>query len=477
MAGRKARVSSGAHRTSPNPRRHALEVISQALSPSAGGFARDLLDERLKVAPLKPEDARLAAGLTFGVIRRLGTLDAVLAAYSTQPLEKIEPVVQQILRLGIYQLVFLERVPAHAVVDESVRLTRATGKKRATGFVNAVLRAIARETSFAAQPNPALPRESFELYPGRACTFARPVLPSPTKLAAWLAGAYSMSEWLVGRWLARHGTSRTRELCAVANELPPLFVRPNHMRTSMARLVRKLAEEGLEAVPSQSGLVLRLPPHTVVGRLESFHEGLWQVQDESSAAVAPFLGPCPGECVLDLCAAPGGKSCHMAELMECRGQVIAVDSSAKRLGLVVENMQRLNLPIIATVESDGANFAVQNRGKFDRVLLDAPCTNTGVLQRRVEARWRLSAEALAGLVRQQRTLLNAALLTLRPGGTLVYSTCSLEPEENGELVRWVLRGASGFHLDEEREFLPERDGGDGLYMARIERIESASRRQ
>jgi len=191
------------------------------------------------------------------------------------------------------------------------------------------------------------------------------------------------------------------------------------------------------------------------------------VQDDSSAAVAPFLGPRAGENVLDLCAAPGGKTCHLAELMQNRGVLAAVDVSGKRLQRVIENMQRMDLRIIATVESDGADFAFQHRDKFDRVLLDVPCSNTGVLRRRVEARWRFSDAALAGLVRQQRTLLETALRCLRPGGALVYSTCSLEPEENTDLVRSVLCAAAKFALDAEEQILPTRDGGDGLYMARI----------
>ena len=471
MAAHESRRAAGPHDASPNPRRHALEVISQALSPSGRGFARDLLDDRFTRVRLKPEDARLAAELTLGVIRRLGTLDAVLSAYSQQPLRDLEPAVHQILRLGLYQILFLDRVPAHAAVDESVRLARATGKKRATGYVNGVLRAIAREVAFPREPDPARPRESFELKPGRACAFPRPVLPLPTRYAAWLAASCSVPEWLAARWLARHGTTRARELCRIANETPPLFVRPNARKVSIEQLIDRLAEEGVTAVPSRSGRTLRLPLHTVVRRLQCLREGLFQVQDESSAAVAPFLGPQPGESILDLCAAPGGKSCHMAELMECRGQIVAVDSSARRLQRVVENMRRLDLPVIATVESDGANFAVQHRGEFDRVLLDAPCSNAGVLRRRPEARWRLSDRALGELVHRQRELLSAALRCLKPGGTLVYSTCSLEPEENGELVEAVLRGAVAFRLDEQCEILPASGGGDGAFMARIVRAD------
>jgi len=466
-------LPTSTHRLSPNPRRHALEVISQALSPTGRGFARDLLDARLTHAPLKPADRRLAADLAYGVIRRLGTLDAVIAAFARRPLDQLEPGVRQVLRLGVYQLLFLDRVPAHAAVNESVRLARATGKGRAAGFVNALLRNVAREVAFSAAPDSARPRESFALRSDRACTFGRPILPPPRRPAEHLAAAASYPSWLVGRWLARYGTSGGREMLELGNDVPPVFIRPNAHRTSPEDLVAALKGEGIDTVPSPTGRTLRLPPHTRVGQLVSFDKGLFQVQDDASAAVAPFLDPRPGEEVLDLCAAPGGKTCHMAELMQNQGRIVAVDSSGKRLERVAENFRRLDLSIIAIVESEGANFAGRYPERFDRVLLDAPCSNTGVLRRRVEARWRLSDKALTGLVRQQRALLTAALRCLKPGGTLVYSTCSLEPEENGELVRSVLRSAREFSLDGEEQRLPERDGGDGVYMARVLRTAAA----
>lgn len=455
------------HRLSPNPRRHALEVISQALSQDAPVFAQVLLEERLSHAPLCDEDKRLAANLTYGVIRRRATLDAVLAAYSNRPIEAMDSAVLQILRLGIYQILFLERVPAHAAVDESVGLARATGKAHATGFVNAVLRSIARDVHFTDEPHSRKPRESFALSPGRACVFPRPVLPAPTEFANYLEAALSHPRWLLVRWLARYGTSRTRELCEIGNETPALYVRPNALRLSPERLVEILAREDVKATASPSGRTLRLPPHVQVRQLKTFRDGLFLVQDDNTAAVAPFLSPAPGERVLDLCAAPGGKTCHIAELMRNRGRIVAVDSSGSRLARVVENVQRMDLRIIATVEADGADFATQNRGAFDRVLLDAPCSNTGVLRRRVEARWRLSDTALAARVKVQRRLLEAALQALKPGATLVYATCTIEPEENGELIRSVLAAIPEFHLDAEQFMLPQRDGGDGLYMARI----------
>lgn len=452
---------------SPNPRQHAVEVISQALSPSGRGFAQELLEERFVRTPLIAADRRLAADLTYGVIRRRATLDAVLSAHSSRPVGELDPCVLQILRVGLYQMLFQERIPAHAAVDEAVRLAHAMGKDHAAGFVNAVLRAIARDLSFRERPDPERPRESFAVGPARACVFCKAVLPPPADHAAYVAALHSLPVWLVRRWLARYGTSRAQELFEIANHRAPLFVRPNRLQVSAENLAASLQAEGLEATRSPSGRTLCLPPGTLVGRLRAFRQGLFQVQDDSSAAVAPFLDPRPGQHVLDLCAAPGGKACHCAELMENRGRIVALDISSKRLRRVMENMQRLNHPLLDTIESDGADFAIQHPKAFDRILLDVPCSNTGVLRRRVEVRWRLGDKPLAMLVSKQRALLRAALRALKPGGALVYSTCSLEPEESERLVASVLRSRPGFALDAEEQILPSREGGDGVYMARI----------
>ena len=210
-----------------------------------------------------------------------------------------------------------------------------------------------------------------------------------------------------------------------------------------------------------------LPRHVRAASLASVREGLCLVQDDSSAAVARFLGPRAGESVLDLCAAPGGKTCHLAELMGNRGEVVAVDASGERLKRVVENADRLGHTIIRAVAGDAGEFALGNRGRFDRVLLDAPCSNSGVLRRRVEVRWRLSDGFLASVAAEQRRLLEAAAASLKAGGTLVYSTCSLAPEENGVVVRAVVRAAGGVRLDAEEQIMPSAGGGDGIFMARL----------
>jgi 16S rRNA (cytosine967-C5)-methyltransferase len=453
----------------PRPRRVALDVVARALSPTGHGFARDLLNKRLAGVKMKPEDRRLAQELAYGVIRRLATLDALLAAYSSQPPAGLEPEVLHVLRQGAYQLLFMERVPAHAAVDESVRLVRSVGKARAAGYVNAVLRNIGRELAFEPKADPARPRRSFEIAPGRACRFGRDVLPDPADEVARAAAVHSFPEALVRRWFSRFGREQAETLMACANRPAPIFLRPNELRTDLAGLAEALRAEGVETVTSPSGRTLRLPAHAAAPRLKAFREGLCAVQDDSSAAVAPFLEARPGDRIADLCAAPGGKSCQLAEQMRNEGILAAVDVSARRLERVMENTHRLGITIIAPVEADALEFCAQHPAKFDRLLLDAPCSNSGVLRRRVEARWRFTEDSLREIARKQGELLRAALAALRPGGALVYSTCSLEPEENALLVAATLSAAPGFRLDAHREILPSDEGGDGTFMARVVR--------
>ena len=467
-------MPSTERREPPTPRRVALEVLRKTLPPGGGAFAQDELEAAFRQAPMAPNDRRLAADISYGVIRRRATLDAVLAAYTSRPLREVEHDARHILRLGLYQLLFHARVPQYAALDECGHLARAVGLSRACGFINGVLRTITRDAAFSGQADAGRPRESLALTADRACTFGRPVLPPPAEHARHLAAACSYPHWLVVRWLARYGATRARELLVTGNEPPHLFVRPNLLRNSAAELLAHLREESVAVELSPSGRTLRLGPHTEPAALRCFREGRFLVQDDAAAAVAEFLQPQPGETVLDLCAAPGGKTCHLAERMRNEGRIMAVDISTARLARVRENAARMGHTIITTVAADGGDFVQQHSTQhgdklFDRVLLDAPCSNTAVLRRRVEARWRQSDAALARLVRQETRLLEAALRALRPGGTLVYSTCSLEPEENGELVRAVLRRAPGFRLDAEEVILPSPDGGDGINLARLVR--------
>ena len=449
-------------RPSCNPRRHAIEVVSLALDGRA--FAQDEIDSRIRAGGLSEPDGRLLAQIAFGVIRRRLTLDTILAALIGRPLDRLDPAVLQILRVGAFQIVFLDRVPPHAAVNESVSLARATGHAKAAGLVNAVLRRltrIGRKTEGACLESPRrLPLDEL-----RGVTFGVDVFPTPDDRSAYLAAIHSFPPDLVLKWTQRLGEPEAVRIMRIANAPAPLSLRPNTAKTTVEELAAELAQHGVHAQASASGRTLRLPVYTRVTDLKAFREGRAQPQDDSAAAVVPFLDPRPGEDVLDLCAAPGGKTTQIAERLNGEGALVAVDVSQDKLARVQENMERLGLPPAACVEADGVKFAEQWRRRFDAVLVDVPCSNSGVLRRRPEARWRLSRKALKELTTAQVALLRAGLQTLREGGRLVYSTCSIEPEENGELVRGVLAD-SAFRVEGEVEILPS-DEADGAYMALI----------
>ena len=450
------------HTDRPNPRRRAMEIISRALD--GNGFAQDLLEVSAARDGFGDADRRLVAEMVYGVIRRKATLDAVLQAMSSRPLDRIEPAALQALRLGAYQLVFMDRVPPHAAVSESVRLTRATGHSGASGFVNAVLRQMLRSGQRSRAPRQPV-AHCVPLDTGGWYCWTRPVLPDAANRDAHLAAAYSYPEWIVSRWTARYGEGRAVELMRLMNRPAATHVRANTLRTTPEDLLARLADEGVRAEQDAEGRTLRLPRGANPASTAAFRKGLMQPQDASAAAVAPFLDARPGETVLDLCASPGGKTCHLAELMRNQGRIVAVDVTERKLQRIRDNVSRLGIDVVECVESSGVTYASACGEVFDAVLVDAPCTNTGVLHRRAEARWRLNDRSVAELSVRQDSLLRAGLHAVRPGGRLVYSTCSLEPEENGRMVGTCTAG-SEVVLEEEKHVLPS-DDGDGLYMARL----------
>jgi len=447
------------------PRRIALETLGTVLATQKQ--AQEVLEAKLSRLHLGEEDRALARELVSGCVRRLATLDAVLGAYLARPVDSLADSVRHLLRIGIYQLLFLDRIPPHAAVNETVALAAAIHQPAARGLVNAVMRQILREVEVRASAEGVAPRRAVPIRPGRWCVFARDILPAPeADRIAWLAAAYSFPAWLVQRWVARFGEEEARRLFIIANEAAPLFLRPRQGRADVASLMTRLAAAGVVATISPSGRTVRLDTRVNVAQLDVLREGLCLVQDDSAAAVVPALDLAPGHQALDLCAAPGGKACQMAEAVGEGGRVVAVDVNASRLQRLRENMERLGLYNIAIVVADATKLEpALFHGKFDCVLVDVPCTNTGVLRRRVEARWRIQPADLQSLPVLQLALAKSGALALRPGGIMAYSTCSLEPEENEVVVRALLAAFPGLVLEREERILPALDGGDGVYFA------------
>lgn len=389
-------------------------------------------------------DRRLAQELLYGVTRHRAALDWVIERRTEGRPQR--PEVQDLLRMGLYQLFWLDRIPAHAAVHETVEEARAAGLGGAAGFVNAVLRGCERERPLVMQALARLREEQ-------------------------PAVGYSHPAWLVDRWRARHGEAGMRRLLEWDNTPPPTFARVNTLRTTPEALMARWREEGVEARPFERswlppGIVLELVSHPSLASLASFQSGDFYVQDPSTLMAGIELGARAGESVLDYCAAPGGKATWVAQLAGNGARVVAHDNHAGRLRLVEENAARLGATCITVAPPPAPPGKA---GEFDRVLVDAPCSNTGVLRRRLELRWRLEPSEVDRLAGTQAMVLDRASAFVRPGGTLVYSTCSLEPEENEAVARGFASGHPGWLLERERSLTPLSDGTDGAYVAVLRR--------
>lgn len=433
----------------PNAREVALKAL---LAIDRGAPAKEALDAALASSRLNRLDRALCTELVYGVTRRRLTLDYELSLLLTPPGAKLSPRIRNLLRLGLYQLRYLSRVPPYAAVSESVALARRGGGEGAARLVNAVLRRALRE----------------------------PPPPPPS-----LAVATSHPEWLVERWVRRLGEEEARALLEANNATPPLVVRVNRLRTSPPVLMEALAKEGVQARPGRwcpDSLILEDGPP--VAELRAFRAGMFTVQDESSMLAVMALDPRPGQMVLDIAAAPGGKASYCAERMGDRGHVVANDVDRERARLIEATARRLGLRSLAISVADARQLPAMFGGRCDRVLADVPCSGLGVLARRPDLRWRKGPEDLQRLPAFQLELVQAAARCLRPGGALVYSTCSTEPEENEGVVEALLRSEPGLRLDDLGPYLPpslgasgsgmlqlwpHRHGTDGFFLARIVR--------
>ena len=501
----------------PVPAEKPREIAVDVLQRQAGGTSRAeaLLDEALlRAGPgLSAVDRGLARELTFGAIRWQAALDWIIASRTNGRPQKVT--LQILLRIGLYQLFWLDRVPDHAAVHETVELAKRLGFGPQAGFLNAVLRGCVRERA-------ALGRQIEEL-----------------KAREPHVGL-SHPKWLCDRWAGRWGGDKLRALLEWNNTPPHTFIRVNTLRATPEQLAAQFEREGVLFTPRPyewvpQDLVFELREHPPLATLPSFQQGLFYVQDPSTLLAPRLLDPQPGERVLDLCAAPGGKTTLLAQFMQNRGCIFAEDADPLRLKLVAENCARLGVtcveispgavatrggasapgsrssfeptpeppsslpatpapsslspsereragvrgpadsttnkspstPLSATEGKAGQISKRDQSASFDRVLIDVPCSNTGVLRRRVDLRWRIQPSEINRLRKLQVGLLRRAAVRVKPGGCLVYSTCSLEPEENENVVQEFLAEAQEYRLECERQLLPFADRVDGAYVARL----------
>src|SRR5882757_2182250 len=423
------------------PRQIAARVLGQRRTN--GLFVEDLLEIALANAPLSSADRGLCQEIVYGVVRWQATLDWFILRKTNGREQK--PALQNLLRLGLYQIFWLDRIPDHAAVHETVELAKQGGFGPQAGFINAVLRGYLREAD-----------ETKRLLAD--LKISQPAL------------GWSQPEWLVARWQKRWGAEKTTQLLEWNNTPPKTFARVNTLKTDAGKLVEKWREENVEydfktCDWTGENLIFELKAHPPLHSLGSFRNGWFYIQDPSTLLAVHELGAQSGETVLDLCAAPGGKTTFIAQLMSNQGRIVAQDVSEDRLKLIRENCARLDVACVETVLPSTLNS--QLSAEFDRILVDAPCSNSGVMRRRLDLRWRIQPDEITRLRATQLDLLHQAATRLKPGGALVYSTCSLEPEENSEVVKEFLREHAGFKLESERELLPFADNVDGAYVARL----------
>ncbi len=440
----------------------ALRVLERVDRTRA--YADLALHGALSKSGLSGTDKALATDLVYGTLRWRGRLDYLLSQVLDGDLEKLEPIVTAVLRLGAYQIAFTDRIPATAAVDESVRCVRAAGADRASGLVNAVLRRLAGEYQ----------------------TIAIPELGEDP--LGHLMHAQSLPAWIAEDWLARLGPDEAAALGNASNQVPPRTIRVNRMNGAPEQLIEELTKRG--RTPERCRYA---PDGLTMGQRgnpandPAFLEGRYTIQDEASQLVVSLLDPQPGERILDTCAAPGAKATAIAEHVSPDGQVVALDRHPRRLGLVRRDARRLGLTNIQTIERDATTSLedLVQPAPFDRVLVDAPCSGLGTLRRNPDIRWRVRPVDPERLAHSQLAILCRAATCLRPGGTLVYSTCTVLSEENERVVEELLQADKGLRLmgrDELPEVvrplvgddgflrcLPHLHGTDGFFAARFER--------
>lgn len=444
----------------------ALDILVKV--EETGAYSNLQLNRSLQQQELSRQDAALVTELVYGTISRKLTLDYWLSQLVAKGLAKLQPWVHQLLRLSLYQIIWLDRIPAHAAVNEAVNIAKKKGHQGIAGMVNGVLRNVLRGQN-------ELLIERIEL----------------SDEAETLSVRYSFPRWLVERWLNEYGSEKTEQLLAASNTAPHSSIRVNTMKTSVDAVIELLQAEGISASPSPlaaAGVIVDKAGHLAAHA--GFAAGKWSMQDESSMLVAEVLQPQPGMNILDACAAPGGKSMHIGELMKGKGRLLSNDLHEHKRKLIAEQAQRLGLSHIETTSGDAIELArTLAPGSFDAVLLDAPCSGFGVIRRKPEIKWTKSSEDVTAIAELQGKLLEAMSGLVKPGGVLLYSTCTIAREENEQQIASFLAKHPEYTLDRnwppavlsrlkqlniideqfdgQLQLLPDDNKSDGFYIARL----------
>nr|WP_229714111.1 16S rRNA (cytosine(967)-C(5))-methyltransferase RsmB [Saccharibacillus endophyticus] len=437
----------------------ALNVLTSV--DENASYSNLLLNRSLQQAELSPADAGLVTELVYGTIARQATLDYFLNLFIKSEVKRLNPWVRSLARMSLYQIRYLDRIPAHAAVNEAVEIAKKRGHQGIASMINGVLRSVLREGDKLAIPDD---------------------LPTAERIAL----QHSHPQWLVERWIAQYGEETAEEVCEANNQPPKVSIRVNALKADRDELLRELENEGRTVRASelsQSGIIVESGGNMANDHL--YRDGRFSIQDESSMLVAEALAAESGMSVLDCCAAPGGKTAHIAEKMGNKGRIVANDLHEHKQGLIIEQAERLGLSCIQPSVGDAMALKDQfEPASFDRVLLDAPCSGFGVIRRKPDLRWAKTPDDTASIARLQRQMLNAVAGLVKPGGILVYSTCTIEREENQRAVAEFLRDHAEFVAEPFEvpaleslpqaggagvQILPNQFGSDGFYIARLRR--------
>jgi 16S rRNA (cytosine967-C5)-methyltransferase len=444
-------------------RKIASEVLTQ-FDPNRN-YAAPILNKLL----LKTAEKQRATDLVFGSVRNRTALDTVIAKFSGQPVERIAARLLSILRIATFELVYSPETPEYSIVNEAVENAKAIGGKKQVGFVNAVLRQITRHiTNRQVALTDANLRNTIPQAATTGCEFDPPMadlLPDPEASPSdYLSAAFSLPKWLVIDWLGEFGTELTRQICLASNRRPSIYLRPNRLRTTIQQLAEQFrqADIDLEIISDQRShstepdSLIKIKSPRAIKELPGFAEGLFTVQDITASRAVRILRPQPNWTILDLCAAPGVKTTQLAELTGDSARIIATDINNQRLQKLKANTTRLGINSVSIVAYENLESDLVKFGPFDAVLLDVPCSNTGVLAKRIEVRHRIKPKAIEGLTKTQSELLGTAIRLgrLQAAGKICYATCSIQKAENGDLVRDFLLQNRSFKLESEELTLP-----------------------
>jgi len=453
------------HQKPINARLLAMKVLTQ-VDPKRS-YAAPVLSDLL----YQTNERQRATDLVFGTLRNQTAIDIVIIKLAGCEPKRISTKLLNVIRIAVYELIYSPETAEYAIVNEAVNNTKAIGGKKQVGFVNATLRQITRhitnrQTSFSeANAQKILPQT-----PSVGCEFDTCILPEPKASPAdYLSTAFSLPKWLVNTWLTEFEYQKTKQICSASNRRPSVYIRPNTLKATAQQLAEKFRQADIdsEIVPGKSMIKIKSP--SAITQLPGFAEGLFSVQDITAAKAVELLNPKPGWAILDLCAAPGGKTAQLAQATGDSAKIIATDIDSKRLEMVTENISRLGISSVSVVEYEKLEQKVSEIGLFDAVLLDVPCSNTGVLAKKPEARFRINQKAVRKLTKIQSQLLETATAMTKPRGKICYSTCSIQQAENSGLVKKFLQKNCQLKLKSELLILPllQEFDHDGSYTAII----------